>query len=259
MNSTPGTVPAPAPGQYRGLAGVVTGAGSGIGRAVAERFLAGGADVSGWDRDADALAPLADRGATHTAAVDVRDADGAARAAREVTERFGRVDFLVNSAGLFLRGALADTETASARRLFDVNVLGTALVTQALLEPLTRARGAVVNVSSTVALRPSASNALYAASKAAVAQLTRCWAVELADRGIRVNAVAPGPTPTNLFAVAGMDRDRAESFLRERAAQIPLGRIGTVEEIALWISRLAARDEWTTGQVVAVDGGMSLL
>ncbi|XVQ09590.1 SDR family NAD(P)-dependent oxidoreductase [Spirillospora sp. CA-255316] len=246
-------------GEYQGLVGVVTGAGSGIGRAVAQRLLAGGAAVSGWDRDPDALGWLKKHEAAHPYAVDVRDQQALADAARAVRERWDRADFLVNSAGVFLQGSLAETEPEPARRLFDVNVLGTTLVTQALHDPLARAGGAIVNISSTVALRPSASNALYAASKAAIAQLTRCWALELAPLGIRVNAVAPGPTATNLFVEAGMEQGQAAAFLQERARQIPLGRTGTAEEIAVWITRLAVRDEWMTGQVIGIDGGMSLL
>lgn len=244
---------------YEGLVGVVTGAGSGIGRAVAERLLAGGARVAGWDRNADALDWLKEHDAARADVVDVCAPQDLARAARSLTQQWGRADFLINSAGLFLQGSLAETDPETARRLFDVNVLGTTLVTQALLPALTSAGGAVVNISSTVAIRPSTSNALYAASKAAIAQLTRCWALELAPQGVRVNAVAPGPTPTNLFTAAGMAGDQADSFLQARAQQIPLGRTGTVEEIALWISRLATRDDWVTGQVLAIDGGMSLL
>ncbi|WP_413805773.1 SDR family NAD(P)-dependent oxidoreductase [Streptomyces sp. OE57] len=245
--------------EYKGLVGVVTGAGSGIGRAVAQRLLDGGAAVSGWDLTAESLSWLKEHPAGHACTVDVRDQPALSEAARAVHGRWGRVDFLVNSAGLLLQGSLAETAPESARRLFDVNVVGTALVTQALQDSLAQSGGAVVNISSTVALRPSASNALYAASKAAIAQLTRCWALELAPSGVRVNAVAPGPTETNLFAEAGMDRGQAATFLKQRAQQIPLGRTGTPEEIAVWITRLAARDEWMTGQVIGIDGGMSLL
>ncbi|MGH8966412.1 MAG: SDR family NAD(P)-dependent oxidoreductase, partial [Actinomycetes bacterium] len=139
----------------------------------------------------------------------------------------------------------------------DVNVVGTTLVTQALLPDLIAARGAIVNLSSTVGLRASATNAHYAASKAAVAHLTRCWALELAPQGVRVNAVAPGPTATGIYAAAGMPQDAVDELLERRASAIPLGRVGTTGEIARWVSRLVA-DEWVTGQVIAVDGGMSI-
>ncbi|MEU6265567.1 SDR family NAD(P)-dependent oxidoreductase [Saccharopolyspora shandongensis] len=239
------------------LVGVVTGAGSGLGRATAELLLEHGARVAGWDISGDGLNWLSDRESTVTSVVDVTDPAQVAAAADEVRSALGRVDFLVNSAGVFLLGSLADIEPAAVRRLFDINVTGTTLVTQALLPDLIAAMGAVVNLSSTVALRASASNAHYAASKAAVAQLTRCWALELAPHGVRVNAVAPGPTNTPLFATAGMDPAVTEAFLAQRAATIPLRRTGEPAEVARWITRFID-DEWVTGHVLPVDGGTSI-
>ncbi|TDD90573.1 SDR family oxidoreductase [Saccharopolyspora karakumensis] len=239
------------------LVGVVTGAGSGLGRATAELLLERGAHVAGWDISGDGLEWLSGREATLTAVVDVTDPAQVAAAAQEVRGTWGRVDFLVNSAGIFVLGSLADVGATDVRRLFDINVTGTTLVTQALLPDLIETRGAVVNLSSTVALKASVSNAHYAASKAAVAQLTRCWALELAPHGVRVNAVAPGPTNTPLFATAGMDPAATEAFLAQRASTIPLGRTGEPAEVARWITRFID-DEWVTGHVLPVDGGTSI-
>ncbi|GLY68994.1 SDR family NAD(P)-dependent oxidoreductase [Amycolatopsis taiwanensis] len=239
------------------LVAVVTGAGSGLGRATAELLLEQGARVAGWDLSQEGLGWLSGREGTLTAVVDVTDPAQVAAAAAAVRRAWGRVDFLVNSAGVFVVGSLADIEPASVRRLFDINVTGTTLVTQALLSDLIASRGAVVNLSSTVALRASVSNAHYAASKAAVAQLTRCWALELAPHGVRVNAIAPGPTNTAIFAAAGMDPAATATFLAERASTIPLGRTGEPAEVARWIIRLID-DEWVTGHVIPVDGGMSI-
>ncbi|WP_028920991.1 SDR family NAD(P)-dependent oxidoreductase [Pseudonocardia acaciae] len=237
--------------------GVVTGAGSGIGRAAAERLLADGARIAGWDRRAESLSWLDGTPDAITEAVDVTDAEQVSAAAAAVGERWGRVDFVVNSAGIFLVGPVAEVAPEAVRTLFDVNVVGTTVVTQALLPMLVASRGAVVNLSSTVGLRASATNAHYAASKAAVAHLTRCWALELAPHRVRVNALAPGPIGTEIYTSAGMDPDAVRALLERRAADIPLGRVGTTAEVALWISRLIA-DEWVTGQVIAVDGGMSV-
>ncbi|MDI2030162.1 SDR family oxidoreductase [Saccharopolyspora sp. TS4A08] len=239
------------------LVGVVTGAGSGLGRATAELLLERGARVAGWDVSEDGVKWLSDTGSGLAAVVDVTDPDQVAAAAQEVREAWGPVDFLVNSAGVFVLGSLAEIEPAEVRRLFDINVIGTTLVTQALLPDLIATGGAVINLSSTVALKPSVSNAHYAASKAAIAQLTRCWALELAPRGVRVNAVAPGPTNTPLFAAAGMDPAAAEEFLAQRASTIPLGRTGEPAEVARWITRFID-DEWVTGHVLPVDGGTSI-
>ncbi|MEB3371741.1 SDR family NAD(P)-dependent oxidoreductase [Saccharopolyspora mangrovi] len=240
-----------------GLVGVVTGAGSGLGRASAELLLDHGVRVAGWDISDDGLTWLSRRESARTTVVDVTDAAQVAAAADEVRGTWGRVDFLVNSAGIFVLGSLADVEATDVRRLFDINVTGTTLVTQSLLPDLIAARGAVVNLSSTVALKASVSNAHYAASKAAVAQLTRCWALELAPHGVRVNAVAPGPTNTPLFATAGMDSATTEAFLAQRASTIPLGRTGEPVEVARWITRFID-DEWITGHVLPVDGGTSI-
>ncbi|TDD06367.1 SDR family oxidoreductase [Saccharopolyspora terrae] len=239
------------------LVGVVTGAGSGLGRAAAELLLERGAHVAGWDISGGGLGWLSGRERTLTAVVDVTNPAQVAAAAEEVRGAWGRVDFLVNSAGIFVLGSLADVEAADVRRLFDINVTGTTLVTQALLPDLIEVRGAVVNLSSTVALKASVSNAHYAASKAAVAQLTRCWALELAPHGVRVNAIAPGPTNTPLFATAGMDSAATETFLAQRASTIPLGRTGEPAEVAKWITRFID-DEWVTGHVLPVDGGTSI-
>lgn len=241
----------------RDLAGVVTGAGSGLGLAVVERLLDDGARVAGWDRDPKALGRLAEHPAAVCATVDVTDSDQVHAAAEQARAAWGRIDFLVNSAGVFLVGPLGEVAPSAVRTLFDVNVVGTTLVTQALLTDLVAARGAIVNLSSTVGLRATVSNSHYAASKAAIAHLTRCWAMELAPHGVRVNALAPGPTRTGIYTAAGMDPAAVDRLLAERAADIPLGRAGDPAEIALWTSRLLA-DEWVTGHVLPVDGGMSI-
>ncbi|MGV9869108.1 SDR family NAD(P)-dependent oxidoreductase, partial [Rhodococcus koreensis] len=190
--------------------------------------------------------------------VDVTDAASVASAAEAASEAWGEIDFVVNCAGAFLVGPLAEVSADAVRKLFEVNVLGTTVVTQALLPALVASKGAVVNVASAVALKATASNSHYAASKAAVAHLTRCWALELGPQGVRVNSVAPGPTTTTIYQSAGMSAEQEATLLRERAASIPLRRIGEPAETARWIARFALEDDWTTGTVLPIDGGMSL-
>ncbi|MCK8674795.1 SDR family oxidoreductase [Rhodococcus sp. HM1] len=254
------TAPAPRGEQ---LCGVITGAASGIGRACVDLFLARGARIDAWDRSADALKSLESLGAGAGAAiatrvVDVTDPESVTSASHAVHEQWGRVDFVVNCAGAFLVGPLSEVPADSVRGLFDVNVLGTTLVTQALLPGLTASRGSIVNVASAVALKATPSNSHYAASKAAVAHLTRCWALELGPQGVRVNCVAPGPTATPIYRAAGMTVEQEDALLRERASTIPLRRIGDPVDTARWITTLALEDNWTTGAVVPIDGGMSL-
>ncbi|MFC9363385.1 SDR family NAD(P)-dependent oxidoreductase [Rhodococcus sp. NPDC057014] len=241
-----------------GLRGVITGAGSGIGRSCLELFLAHGARVDAWDRSPEALADLNDRDDVATRVVDVTDPESVAAAAAEATETWNGIDFVVNCAGGFLVGPLAEVSADAVRKLFDLNVLGTTVVTQALLPALVASKGAVVNVASSVALKATVSNSHYAASKAAVAHLTRCWALELGPQGVRVNSVAPGPTMTAIYQSAGMSAEQESTLLRERAATIPLRRVGEPVETARWIARFALEDDWTTGTVLPIDGGMSL-
>jgi len=241
-----------------GLTGVVTGAGTGIGRACLDVLVDHGARVDAWDRSDEALADLAGREDVAARTVDVTDATVVASAASAALKHWGRIDFVINCAGAFLVGPLADVSAASVRALFEVNVLGTTVVTQALLPALKSTRGSIVNVASSVALKPTASNAHYAASKAAVAHLTRCWALELGPEGVRVNSVAPGPTPTAIYRTAGMSAEQESTLLRERAEAIPLRRVGDPVDTARWIARFALEDDWTTGVVLPVDGGMAL-
>ncbi len=239
---------------------VVTGAASGIGLATVELLARQGIRVSAWDLDAGSAEMPEDSQPKHFARlrVDVRDAQQVAAAAAETRDRWGRIDLVVNSAGLFLVGSLDEVSADAVSNLFQVNVIGTTLVTQACLPALADNRGSVVNLSSTVALKATKSNSHYAASKAAVAALTRCWALELAPKGIRVNAVAPGPVRTNIYRAAGMSDESQDRLLEGRKDDIPLGRLGTPEEIARWIVGLGLSDGWVTGQIVAVDGGMCI-
>ncbi|TQC45746.1 SDR family oxidoreductase [Rhodococcus sp. WS4] len=240
------------------LSGVITGAGSGIGRACLELFLAHGARVDAWDRSPETLADLSGRDEVTARIVDITDTASVASAAAAATEAWGEIDFVVNCAGAFLVGPLADVSADAVRKLFDLNVLGTTLVTQSLLPALIVSKGAVVNVASSVAIKATPSNSHYAASKAAVAQLTRCWALELGPQGVRVNSVAPGPTTTAIYQSAGMSAEQEATLLRDRAATIPLRRVGEPVETARWIARFALEDDWTTGTVLPIDGGMSL-
>jgi len=234
--------------------GVVTGAGSGLGRACVEYLSELGALVEGWDRDAASLTGLPHGGEP----VDVTDPASVTAAADAVRRRHGRLDFLVNSAGIFTAGALADVTPAAVRSMFDVNIVGTTLVSQALLPLLTVNGGAIVNIASSTALRATESNAHYAASKAALVHLTRCWALELAPERIRVNAVAPGPVATGLHHKSGLTPAQVDQLLASRAQTIPLRRVGTPLETARWVARLALDDEWVTGAIIPVDGGMSV-
>jgi NAD(P)-dependent dehydrogenase (short-subunit alcohol dehydrogenase family) len=136
---------------------------------------------------------------------------------------------------------------------------GGELLTQAALPHLTASKGAIVNVSSTFGAKPAPGMSQYGASKAALDQLTRSWALELADRGIRVNAVSPGPTETGALQRSGRSPAQIEEIKARERQRIPLGRRGEPEDVAYWVVALAdPAANWMTGQIIGIDGGYLL-
>lgn len=146
------------------------------------------------------------------------------------------------------------------REIFDVNVVGPSCLARAALPYLQASKGLIVNLSSTFGQKAGAMLSHYAASKAAMEQLTRCWALELASLGIRVNAVAAGPTETAfLMERMGLSAEQALAVKAEEEARIPLGRRGEPDDVARAIVALAgAMGTWITGQVITVDGGLAI-
>ena len=200
---------------------IVTGAGSGIGRATALAFARAGAHVLAVGRRAEALERTA---AAHPGiAVFPADitADGAPQAVVDAAaDRWGGVDVLVNNAGATAVMPLAEADPGRVAGLFALNVTAPILLAKAALSYLRARRGAIVNVSSTYGHRPLPGGAPYAASKGALEQLTRSWALELAPDGIRVNAVAPGPTESEALAAAGLPDAVIEQIKQDEIARI---------------------------------------
>jgi 3-oxoacyl-[acyl-carrier protein] reductase len=220
---------------------IVTGAASGMGRACAERFLAEGWNVAALDRAGFTL-----DGAL-ALSVDVTDEAAGVAAVRRAVGELGDLKAVVNAAGVYPPSTL-DTATAELyRRTFDVNVLGTLLITQAAAPHLAEG-SAVVNFASIDAFVPSPGQLLYCASKAAVVALTRSLALELAPR-VRVNALAPGwvDTPGN----------RATGRMQAALASVPLGRAATPEEMAdlVWFLAGEGRAGYVTGETLTATGG----
>jgi NAD(P)-dependent dehydrogenase (short-subunit alcohol dehydrogenase family) len=233
----------------------VTGAARGIGLATARRFLADGWRVALLDVDADALAQaLGSLPPEQALAVpaDVSDPRSGAEAMETVAGRFGRLDALVNNAGVAVFKPLLETTLDEWSRVMAVNLTGPFLLTQAAAPLMAETGGgAIVNVTSISGLRASTLRVAYGTSKAALAHLTKQAAVELAALGIRVNAVAPGPVDTAMALAVHSPEIRADY----RDA-IPLERYGLEEELAEVIRFLCGPGaSYVTGQVIAVDGG----
>ena len=240
---------------------IITGGTSGIGRAAARSFAEHGAKVLITGRRSAPLR-LATGDHPHIAGVtaDVSIPADAARTVTETLNAWGRVDILVNNAGAGAILSLADARADKIASIFAVNVLGPSLLSAAALPYLAAMKGSIVNVSSTFGSKPAAGLSHYAASKAALDHLTRCWALELAPQGVRVNAVAAGPTETGaLTGMMGLSPEQAQAVKERERERIPLGRRGVPEDVARWIVALAdPAAAWVTGQVINVDGGLGI-
>lgn len=240
---------------------IVTGGSSGIGRAAARRFAQQDNKVLITGRRPEPIHTTAAEHANIVGLVaDVASPKDAVRTITEAIDRWGRLDALINNAGAGAIMPLAEATVERITDIFSVNVVGPSLLAAVALSHLKTTRGTIINVSSTFGHKPGAALSHYAASKAALEHLTRCWALELAPVGVRVNAVAAGPTESGaLTGMMGLSPEQAASLKKQERAQIPLGRRGIPDDIASWIVRLADPEAaWMTGQVIEVDGGLGL-
>lgn len=247
--------------QFTGKVAFVTGATSGIGHACAIAFANAGAKVVGVGRKIEALSEvekkIRETGAeVLTIQADLSEVQEAERAVKRALEVFGGIDILVNAAGHLSNGTVENTSLEAWDDMMDVNVRAVFQLMQKALPSLIERRGNIVNVSSVTGLRAFPGVLAYCVSKAALDQLTRCASLELASKGVRVNAVNPGVVVTQIHKRGGMNDDAYAAFLEHSKTTHPLGRTGRPEEIADLILFLASdRASWITGATYSIDGG----
>ena len=249
---------------FAGKAVIVTGATSGIGRATAEAFGRAGASVVVVGRSPGALeevrhAITAAGGRPHAVAIDVTAREAPGHIVNEAVKTFGGLDVLVNGAGIIASATLETTSDEGWDAMMDVNLRAPFRLMREAAPHLAARKGCVVNVSSVNGLRSFPGVLSYCVSKAGLDHLTRCAALEMAPRGVRVNAVNPGVTVTNLHRRSGMGEPQYAAFLERSKETHPLGRPGQPDDVAALVLFLASdRAGWMTGETIPVDGGRHL-
>ena len=247
--------------QFTGKVAFVTGATSGIGHACAMAFAQAGANVVCVGRNEDALSELERNLRETTSGVltiraDLSHDDEAERAVQHAVAAFGGVDVLVNAAGHISSGTIENTSLQAWDDMMNVNVRASFVLMQKAAPSLIERRGNIVNISSVTGLRAFPGVLAYCVSKAALDQLTRCASLELAAKGVRVNAVNPGVVVTQIHKRGGMSEEAYAAFLEHSKSTHPLGRTGTPEEIASLVLYLASdAASWITGATYSIDGG----
>jgi NAD(P)-dependent dehydrogenase (short-subunit alcohol dehydrogenase family) len=243
---------------------LVTGGGSGIGRAACLRLAAEGASVLATDRDREAASVTAEAiiaagGTGAAAALDVSGPDVETALPALTAEHLGELDGLVNNAGVGSAGTILETNDDDWRRLFSVNVDGVFKCTRAALPGmLTRDRGTIVNVASVAGIAGLTRRFAYCATKGAVVSMTRAMALDYARTGVRVNCVCPGTIHTPWVESMAADEPDRDAFLAQMRARQPVGRMGTAEEVAAAVAFLCSADSrFMTGSALVIDGGLT--
>jgi len=240
---------------------LITGATSGIGKETAILFGKEGAKLMLVARDRNRLKDVASKikqngGDAEVFPADITNQQKMKECVDKTLEIYSGIDILVNSAGIIANGTIEDTKMEDWDYMMDINLRAVFNLTQLLLPSLIERKGNIVNVSSVTGVRAFPGVLAYCVSKAGLDQFTRCIALELAPKGVRVNAVNPGVTYTELHRRGGMDEKKYAAFLEHSKTTHPIGRIGQPKEIAELILFLASPHAgWITGATYSIDGG----
>ncbi|KAI4468567.1 hypothetical protein MML48_2g00001817 [Holotrichia oblita] len=251
---------------FSGKVVLITGASSGIGAATAIHFASEGASLALTGRNTQNLEEIArkceeNKGVkTITIVADLNVEDDIKNIVERTINTFGKLDILVNNAGIFKIGTLEETSVQDYDAVFSTNIRSVYILTKLVVPYLEKTKGNIVNVSSLAGTRPLPGLIVYCMAKAALNQFTKCLAVELAAKQIRVNSVNPGTIDTDIFRRAGMNDEENKQYLARGKAIHPLGRVGQPEEVAMSIAFLASSQaSFTTGETLAVDGGRNIV
>ncbi|MGC8594950.1 MAG: glucose 1-dehydrogenase [Candidatus Kryptoniota bacterium] len=248
---------------FTGATIIVTGASSGIGRATAKAFSEQGGNVIAFARNKERLDSLCEQckqnpGKIYAVKGDVTKEMDRQKCIDYALDKSGRIDVLVNAAGIIASGTIENTTEAQWDEMFDINLRSVFRMMQLAIPHLILTKGNIVNVSSVTGIRAFPNVLAYSVSKAGVDQLTRCAALEMAPKGVRINAVNPGVVVTELHRNSGMTEEQYQAFLEHSKTTHPLGRTGTPEEVADLILFLSStKASWITGVSYSIDGGRS--
>ncbi|XP_022900531.1 3-oxoacyl-[acyl-carrier-protein] reductase FabG-like [Onthophagus taurus] len=245
--------------KFSGKVVLITGASSGIGAATAIHFSKLGADLVLTGRNKENLLLVADQCVgpkPFLIQTDITKETGVKDIIYNTIDHFGKLDILINNAGIIESGGIEETSLEQYDRIFTVNVRSMYQLTMLAVPHIIKTQGNIVNVSSVTGMRAFPNLLSYCMSKAAVNQFTECVALDLASKGVRVNAVNPGVIVTQLHKRGGMTEEQYQEFLNSCKKSHALGRPGTVDEVAKAITFIASDDAtFMTGNIVPVDGG----
>lgn len=245
--------------EFQGKRALVTGASSGIGKAVVQNLASRGATVAAVARRRGPMEDLVNIGNVHLITADLSIAAERERCCREGLQALGEIDILVHAAGIIGNGTVENTAMEQWDYMMNINMTAVFHLTQLALPSLIRTRGNIVSLSSVAGLRSFPGVLAYSVSKAALDQFTRCAALELATHGVRVNAVNPGVVVTGLHRSGGMNEEQYQAFLERSKTTHPLGRVGSPGEVSDLVLFLASdRASWITGATYSIDGGRAL-